>query len=178
MRACLLMDPRRSLPHRIYSLLVSSQNLDRAVSCFLSNVPAPQPAEGTLTKFFPEVTAAFHKNAAFKARGEPKRKRRGSSAPRHRSKISVAVSMTSRPDTEIWLGLTWATNELPIVLRCSVIEISDIMSPATPPEAPFELRCEGKTKKSILLHRTKIQNPAPQVALVSAVPGAPSPSSR
>lgn len=45
MKACLFTDQRRGPSPTEFILLVSSQNLDRAVSCFLSNAQAPQPAE-------------------------------------------------------------------------------------------------------------------------------------
>lgn len=74
MKACLFTDQKSGPSPTEFILLVSSQNLDRAVSCFLSNVPAPLPTDRTLAKIFPEVTGAFHKKTIFEARRESKRK--------------------------------------------------------------------------------------------------------
>lgn len=75
-QVCLFTDQRNGPSPTEFILLVSSQNLDRAVSCFLSNVPAPQPADRTLTNFFREVTGAFQKNTIFEVRRESKTKYR------------------------------------------------------------------------------------------------------
>ena len=75
MKACLFTDRRNGPSPTEFILLVSSQNLDRAVSYFSCNPPAPQPADRTLAKIFAEVTAAFHGKAIFEARDETNRKR-------------------------------------------------------------------------------------------------------
>lgn len=74
MKACLFTDRRNGPSPTEFILLVSSQNLDRAVSYLSCNPPAPQPADRTLAKIFPEVTAAFQGNAIFDVRGETNRK--------------------------------------------------------------------------------------------------------